>query len=119
MLSALAQCWGVRDVDLAVSTSPQFFCGMAGYFVSRLKRCPWVLEIRDLGIESESDAELAKVVLWLARDPGLRREHGERGAAFAACNFNRETLAMRYLGVLEGMVGKWEKLQRKLAGRSS
>ena len=52
MFSAVTQCWRVRDVDLVVSTSPQFFCGMAGYFVSRLKRCPWVLEIRDLWPES-------------------------------------------------------------------
>jgi hypothetical protein len=35
-----------------VTTSPQFFNGLAGYFVSRLKRTPWVLEIRDLWPES-------------------------------------------------------------------
>ena len=52
MFSAVAQCWRVKDVDLVVSTSPQFFCGMGGYFVSRLKRRPWVLEIRDLWPES-------------------------------------------------------------------
>ena len=39
-------------VDIVVSTSPQFFCGLAGYFVSRIKRVPWVLEIRDLWPES-------------------------------------------------------------------
>ena len=39
-------------VDVVVSTSPQFFCGLAGYFVSRIKRVPWVLEIRDLWPES-------------------------------------------------------------------
>ncbi|MCL4721309.1 MAG: glycosyltransferase family 4 protein [Gammaproteobacteria bacterium] len=38
--------------DVAVSTSPQFFCGLAGFLVSRLKRVPWVLEIRDLWPES-------------------------------------------------------------------
>jgi len=38
--------------DIVVSTSPQFFCGLAGYVVSRLKRVPWVLEIRDLWPES-------------------------------------------------------------------
>ncbi len=38
--------------DIVISTSPQFFNGLAGYFVSRLKRCPWVLEIRDLWPES-------------------------------------------------------------------
>lgn len=39
-------------VDVVVSTSPQFFNGLAGYFVSRVKRVPWVLEIRDLWPES-------------------------------------------------------------------
>ena len=52
MFSAVLQCWRVKDVDIVVSTSPQFFCGMGGYFVSRLKRRPWVLEIRDLWPES-------------------------------------------------------------------
>ncbi len=39
-------------VDVVISTSPQFFCGLAGYLVSRIKRVPWVLEIRDLWPES-------------------------------------------------------------------
>jgi glycosyltransferase involved in cell wall biosynthesis len=39
-------------VDVVVSTSPQFLCGLAGYLVSRLKRVRWVLEIRDLWPES-------------------------------------------------------------------
>ncbi len=38
--------------NVVISTSPQFFCGIAGYFVSRLKRAPWILEIRDLWPES-------------------------------------------------------------------
>lgn len=38
--------------DVVISTSPQFFNGLAGYFVSRLKRAPWVLEIRDLWPDS-------------------------------------------------------------------
>ncbi len=38
--------------DVVISTSPQFFCGLAGYFLSRIKRIPWVLEIRDLWPES-------------------------------------------------------------------
>jgi len=44
-------------VDVAVSTSPQFFCGLAGAFVSRLKGVPWVLEIRDLWPESIAAVE--------------------------------------------------------------
>ena len=38
--------------DVVVSTTPQFFCGLAGFPVSRLKRAPWVLEVRDLWPES-------------------------------------------------------------------
>jgi glycosyltransferase involved in cell wall biosynthesis len=38
--------------DVVLSTSPQFFNGLAGYIVSRLRRIPWVLEIRDLWPES-------------------------------------------------------------------
>lgn len=42
----------VGKQDIVLSTSPQFFNGLAGYFVSRIKRAPWVLEIRDLWPES-------------------------------------------------------------------
>lgn len=52
MLSAFLFCSLIRRVDVVVSTSPQFFCGLAGYLVARLKRRPWVLEIRDLWPES-------------------------------------------------------------------
>ncbi len=38
--------------DVVVATSPQFFCGWAGVLVSRLRRLPFVLEIRDLWPES-------------------------------------------------------------------
>lgn len=38
--------------DVVLSTSPQFFNGLAGYAVSRLKRVSWILEIRDLWPES-------------------------------------------------------------------
>lgn len=40
------------SADVVVATSPQFFCGLAGWPVSRIKRVPWVLEIRDLWPES-------------------------------------------------------------------
>ena len=34
--------------DLVIATSPQFFVGIAGAVIARLKRRPFVLEIRDL-----------------------------------------------------------------------
>lgn len=38
--------------DLIIATSPQFFVGIAGYIISRLKRIPFIFEIRDLWPES-------------------------------------------------------------------
>lgn len=34
--------------DVVVSTSPQFFCAIAGWGLSRVRRLPWVFELRDL-----------------------------------------------------------------------
>lgn len=52
MLAAVASAMFVQRPDVVVTTSPQFFNGLAGYFVSRLRRVPWILEIRDLWPES-------------------------------------------------------------------
>ena len=52
MLMATAAAPFLPATDVVVSTSPQFFNGLAGYFVHILKRVPWVLEIRDLWPES-------------------------------------------------------------------
>ena len=42
----------VRKPDVVLATSPQFFCGWAGVIVSKLRRLPFILEIRDLWPES-------------------------------------------------------------------
>ena len=34
--------------DVLVTTSPQYFCAVAGWVVSRLRGLPWVFELRDL-----------------------------------------------------------------------
>ena len=52
MLMAIFTAPFVKRPDVVVSTSPQFFCGLAGYFVSRLRRVPWILEVRDLWPET-------------------------------------------------------------------
>ena len=52
MLSAVALGSFERRPDVVVATSPQFFCGWAGVFVAKLRRCPFILEIRDLWPES-------------------------------------------------------------------
>jgi colanic acid biosynthesis glycosyl transferase WcaI len=38
--------------DILIATSPPFSVGIAGYFISRLKRIPFVFEVRDLWPES-------------------------------------------------------------------
>lgn len=38
--------------DIVISTSPPLFAGLAGFVTSRVKRAPWILEIRDLWPES-------------------------------------------------------------------
>lgn len=41
-----------EDFDIAVASSGPFFVGFAGLFLSKLKRRPWIFEIRDLWPES-------------------------------------------------------------------
>ncbi|MDO4232203.1 MAG: glycosyltransferase family 4 protein [Lautropia sp.] len=43
----LAALFGRRP-DVLISTSPQFFCAVAGWAVSRIRRLPWIFELRDL-----------------------------------------------------------------------
>ena len=38
----------VKEPDLVLATTPQFFCGLAGAVTGRIKRRPFVLEVRDL-----------------------------------------------------------------------
>lgn len=53
MLSCILYCRRVRQrPDVVVATSPQFFAAIGGYVVARLKRAPFVLEVRDLWPES-------------------------------------------------------------------
>jgi len=52
MCAAVWTCLWMRRPNVVVATSPQFFCGWAGVFVSRLRRTPLVLEIRDIWPET-------------------------------------------------------------------
>jgi glycosyltransferase involved in cell wall biosynthesis len=52
--------------DVVVGTSPQFFCAVAAYLLSRLKRAPFVFEVRD--IWPQSAVELGAIRHpWLIR----------------------------------------------------
>lgn len=52
MVSAIVAAPFVRGTDLVIGTSPQFFTACAAYVVSRVKRKPFVFELRDIWPES-------------------------------------------------------------------
>ncbi len=52
MLSAVAAGLCVRRPDVLIATSPQFFCGWAGVILGRIRRVPFILEIRDIWPDS-------------------------------------------------------------------
>lgn len=74
LFSVLVWTWRLPKADVVMSTSPQFFCGLAGWLLRRKKR-PWVLEIRDLWPES--------IVTVGAMKRGLAIRAIERIEAFA------------------------------------
>lgn len=52
ILSALIALPRLKRPDVILTTSPQFFCGLAGLPARLMRRAPWVFEVRDLWPES-------------------------------------------------------------------
>lgn len=52
MFSAVFWSLLLKKPDVVIATSPQFFCGWAGVLLKRLKKLPFILEIRDIWPES-------------------------------------------------------------------
>lgn len=81
MLACIVAIPWLPRADVVISTSPQFFNGLAGWFVSRAKRAPWVLEIRDLWPESIlavgaiTNPAMIGVLRWLERFAYRKAEH--------------------------------------------
>jgi glycosyltransferase involved in cell wall biosynthesis len=71
MVSATLRALFVRRPDVVIATSPQFFCGWAGVFVSWLRWSPFILEIRDIWPESivavgaMRQGQLVRLLEWL------------------------------------------------------
>lgn len=71
MISATLRSLFLRRPDVVIATSPQFFCGWAGVFVSWLRWAPFVLEIRDIWPESivavgaMRQGRLVRLLEWL------------------------------------------------------
>lgn len=60
MFSAIICGLFVAKPDVLVASSPQFFCGYAGLILSKLRRLPFCLEIRDIWPESITAVGAAK-----------------------------------------------------------
>lgn len=70
MFSAIPSAIAVRNVDIVVGTSPQFFTACAAYFVALIRRKPWVFEVRDLwpdSIRAVGAMKPSRVLDFLAR----------------------------------------------------
>ncbi len=60
MVSSLLGVFLIKKGDLVIATSPQFFCGVAGFIFSKLKKLPFILEVRDIWPESIIATEALK-----------------------------------------------------------
>ena len=70
MAAAIVAAPFVRDVDVVIGTSPQFFTVCAAYVVSRYKRIPFVFELRDLwpeSIRAVGAMRAAVLLAWLEK----------------------------------------------------
>ncbi len=52
--------------DVVIGTSPQFFCAVAAYLLSRIKRVPFIFEVRDIWPQSAIEMGVLKS-RWLIR----------------------------------------------------
>lgn len=70
MVSAILAAPAIKGVDLIVATSPQFFSPCAAYVISRLKRVPFIFELRDFWPESIKAVGAMRdswIIRWLER----------------------------------------------------
>ena len=98
MISSFVAGWRVKDVDLVWGTSPPIFQGVTAWALARLKRVPFLFEIRDLwpafavAVGVLTNPLLIRASEWLERflysradmlminSPGFREHVKMRGA---------------------------------------
>jgi len=69
MCSSAWAGWRVKEVDLVMGTSPPLFQALSAWFVAKLRRKPFLLEVRDLwpAFAIECGVLRNPVLIWLAR----------------------------------------------------
>jgi glycosyltransferase involved in cell wall biosynthesis len=73
MLTSLWAAFRVADVDLVMGTSPPIFQAVSAWLVAVLRRCPFLLEIRDLWPEFAIDIGVLKNPLLIVLSRWLER----------------------------------------------
>jgi glycosyltransferase involved in cell wall biosynthesis len=110
LISATFSAPFLPRVDIVVSSSPHFFCGFAGYPVSRIRGAPWVLDIRDLwpdtivAVEAMRAGFVTRMLQKLERFAYRKSSQivGVSGAFvphFEACGIPREKISVVTNGV--------------------
>ena len=56
----------IRRPDVVIATSPQLLVGVAGWLIAKLKRCPFIFEVRDLWPEALVAVGLSKLGLFIS-----------------------------------------------------
>ena len=54
MITSFIASFFIKSFDIVISTSPQFFTTISGYFVGLIRRKPWIFELRDIWSNSLS-----------------------------------------------------------------
>jgi len=119
--SAIWRAFRLGRFDIIVATSPQFFCALAGYLNSVIKRIPWVFELRDLWPDSVAAVGAAQrgVLLRVLERLELRMYRHARLVVCVTRSFmlnlerrgiNREKLAFVPNGI---DVGMWQSGDRE------
>lgn len=99
MVSAVLAAPRVRDVDVIVGTSPQFFTACAGRLVGLIKGRPFVFELRDLWPESIKAVGAVKDGVLIRMLEGLEMKlYGGAAAIVSVTNAFRDTLIARGVG---------------------
>lgn len=81
MFGAVLVSLFIKKPNLIIATSPQSFCGWAGVIVSRLRRIPFMLEIRDIWPESIvavgalRNKRLLRILEWLQMKMYIAAKH--------------------------------------------
>ncbi len=71
----------VREADVVIATSPQFFCAVGGWALSRILGVPFVLEIRDLWPQS-----IVELGVLPATHPAVRGLERIEHALYRSCS---------------------------------